>query len=197
LSGNKFGQNNRQPVVKVSWHGAVAFCKWLTHREREAGRLPADYQYRLPTEAEWEYAARAGTRTAYSWGDAFGRGHCNAENNKGSSGKNAQCSYFAERNMRVDSIMLVGRFDANRWGLYDMHGNVWEWCYDWYDRDYYSDSPRVNPVNTSKASDRVIRGGGWHSTAGRCRSAYRYRNPPDNPYYYVGFRVVLAPPVQR
>jgi formylglycine-generating enzyme required for sulfatase activity len=182
----------RNPVETVSWNDAVAFCRKLTERERQAGRLPAGYEYRLPTEAEWEYACRAGTTTVYSWGDQFGEGNCNAENDKGSN-EDKQCRYFRSRGMPVDSTMPVGQFGPNAWGLHDMHGNVWEWCLDWCDEKYYGRSPGVDPLNTQAASGRVGRGGCWGCSAGFVRSAFRVGFRPGDTCGNLGFRACLAP----
>ncbi len=125
------GDNN--PVEKVSWNDAVKFCKKLTQREHASGRLPSEYEYTLPSEAQWEYACRAGTKTKYYWGNDFGEGHCNAENDVGSS-EDKQVAYFKRKGWSTDSTMTVGKFAPNQWGVYDMSGNVWEWCMDnWRD----------------------------------------------------------------
>jgi len=163
---------DRYPVVAVSWNNAAAFCRWLTERERGAGRLPAGYEYRLPTEAEWEYACRAGTT-----GDYAGNLDDMAWYDKNSGGKTHE----------------VGTKKPNAWGLYDMHGNVWEWCLDWYDAAYYGRSPGTDPVNAQAASYRVGRGGGWGHSPGGLRSAYRIRLRPEDAYGDRGFRVCLAP----
>jgi formylglycine-generating enzyme required for sulfatase activity len=190
--GSKMPTDARHPVVWVSWKNAVAFCKWLTERERAAGRLPAGYEYRLPAEAEWEYACRAGTSTVYSWGNSFGQGNCNAENDKGSN-EDKQCAYFAGRGLPVDSTMPVGTFPANAWRLHDMHGNVWEWCLDWYDDNYYGRGLATDPVNTIAASYRVVRGGSWSFSAWGMRSAYRDGGRPGDSSGDLGFRAALAP----
>ncbi|MFO7908222.1 MAG: formylglycine-generating enzyme family protein [Pirellulaceae bacterium] len=156
----------------ISWKDAVAFCERLSEEE---GRT-----YRLPTEAEWEYACRAGTSTAYCFGDdpseldEYAWFHDNAND--------AGEEYAHE----------VAQKGANGFGLYDMHGNVWEWCADRYGSDYYGDSPTEDPSGPTSGSARVCRGGSWNSLARRCRSANRYSVSPGYHYNYLGFRVALV-----
>jgi hypothetical protein len=169
------------PVEMVSWYDATNFCAKLTAIERAAGRLPEGYEYTLPTEAQWEYACRAGTTTALN------------------SGKNLSDKYECPEMDEVgwywcnsgDKTHSVGQKQPNAWGLYDMHGNVWEWCLDWYGE--YPASSVTDPTGASTGSNRVIRGGSWYSYAYGCRSA---RRDNYNPVYfsnYGGFRVVLSP----
>ena len=167
----------RNPVECVSWNDAVAFCKKLTERERAAGRLPAGYVYRLPTEAEWEYAARGGPK---SKGCKY----------SGSDDLDAVGWYDGNSGRKTHP---VGQKQPNELGLYDMSGNVWEWCLDWYDSGYYRKSPGTDPVNTAGASSRVSRGGSWYNSAGYCRAAIRDRVRPDSADSLLGFRVCLAP----
>jgi formylglycine-generating enzyme required for sulfatase activity len=159
----------RLPVESVSWSDAAAFCTKLTARERAAGRLPAGYGYRLPTEAEWEYACRAG-----SAGDTAG---------------DLDAMAWYDRNSG-STTHEVGAKQANAWGLYDMHGNVWEWCQDYYGK--YSAGDATDPV-CAAGSTRVRRGGGWLNGVAGCRSAYRYYDDPVYSNSNLGFRVVLAP----
>ncbi len=167
---------DRNPVEKVSWNDAVSFCGKLTERERKAGRLPSGYEYRLPTEAEWEYAARGGDK---------GRGY------KYAGADNAgDVAWYSDSSGK--KTHPVGGKQPNELGLYDMSGNVWEWCYDWYDSDYYKQSGGSDPVNESKASDRVVRGGSWGNSAGNVRSALRYRIRLVGTDDGLGFRVCLA-----
>ena len=170
LNPSKFiGADN--PVDTVSWEDAVEFCRKLSElpAEKAAGNV-----YRLPTEAEWEYACRAGTTTKYSFGDDesdFGEfGWC-VEN----SGKTPH---------------PVGGKQPNAWGLYDMHGNVYEWCQDWYG-DYPSGSV-TDPSGATSSSLRVVRGGSWIGSADGCRSASRGWNLPSNRNGNLGFRVVRS-----
>jgi len=164
------------PVEKVSWDDAVEFCRRLSDlpAEKSAGHV-----YRLPTEAEWEYACRAGTTTKYSFGD-----------DESDLGDHA---WFLENFLENSGTNThpVGRKGPNAWGLYGMHGNVLEWCQDWYG-DYPSGSV-TDPSGATSGSYRVLRGGGWHDTAGFCRSAYRRRFLPSIRNYYFGFRVCLSP----
>ena len=170
-------QRPRRPVVSVSWDDAVAFCETLTERERAGRRLPDGYEYRLPTEAEWEYCCRAGSTTEYCFGDG------EAElGDYGWSSENAG----AERHE-------VGAKRPNAWGMHDIHGNVAEWCLDWYDRDYYGKSEGNDPTGPPSGSSRVCRGGCGEFAASRCRSASRHSMPPATTYWSLGFRVVLAP----
>ncbi len=159
------------PVEQVSWEDAVEFCKKLSElpEEKKAGRV-----YRLPTEAEWEYACRAGSKAAYSFG--------------ANSKTLGDYAWFGENSVR--QTHPVGEKKANAWGLYDMHGNVWEWCSDWYGK--YPKGSVSDPSGPSDGSARVIRGGSWDSEAAYCRSADRIRGDPSNRYDSLGFRVALS-----
>ena len=153
------------PVDNVSWDDAGEFCKRLSVKE---GR-----RYRLPTEAEWEYGCRAGTKTAYARGDdvvALGASGWSKENSDGATHS-------------------VGRKRANGWGLFDMHGNVWEWCEDWHGGAF--DEFAVDPRGPKQGDYRVIRGGSWNSPAAECRSACSLYNAPQGGGNIFGFRVVL------
>ena len=184
-----FPQASNQPVVCVSWDDAVEFCRWLGHRE---GR-----HYRLPTEAEWEYACRAGTETAYQWGDGVEGGAlwCNA----GDLTAKEEFSKIATPSLLCpwyDGYVFtapVGSFRPNAFGLHDMHGNVLEFCNDWYDADYYEVSPVVDPRGPSAGEFRVLRGGDWGSYPNGCRAAKRYRDRPSIRSSNLGFRVVMEP----
>ena len=131
---------------------------------------------RLPTEAQWEYACRGGTNTNYYWGNDIDGDYCWYSGNSGGN------------------THAVGGKKANAYGLYDMSGNVWEWCADWYDSAYYSKSPRKNPENTRKSSNRVNRGGSWGNDADYCRSAIRSISAPGFRNYNLGFRVASPVP---
>ena len=160
------------PVETVSWHDAMQFCEKLTEVEKAAGRLPEGWVYTLPTEAQWEYACRAGTMTAYSWGDYITPKQANYDEGK------------------VGKTTPVGTYSANGWGFHDMHGNVFEWCLDWYG-DYPSGSAS-DPVGPSDGSKRVSRGGSWWVFDRNLRSAYRDRNSPDDrSNAHLGFRLSL------
>lgn len=163
------------PVDSVTWEQAVRFCELLARLPEEEvhGRV-----YRLPTEAEWEYACRAGTTTAYHCGERLtGKDALFA----GSGGRYAQ-----------KSTGPVAQYPANAWGLHDMHGNIQEWVQDWFDEYYYFDSPVEDPPGPSRGSLKTVRGGCWAMLAADCRSAARRGHDPDAPSDTIGFRVVLV-----
>ena len=167
------------PVEKVSQVEARAFCGALTQRERAAGRLPTTWEYRLPTEAEWEYACRAGSTNYFSWGE-----------------NQAEAEKYAWTLENAEGVPHpVGQKLPNPWGLYDIHGNVWEWTLDWF--ALYPESDVVDPVGASEGKGKVFRGGGWNNEAQFARSASRFVMSQDNGIHFVGFRVVLAPVVPR
>jgi eukaryotic-like serine/threonine-protein kinase len=163
-------QRDDYPVACLSWNDAKAFCDWLSKKETRT--------YRLPTEAEWEYACRAGSTSAYSYGpDAKKLGEYAWY--RGNSGAKAH---------------PVGRLKPNRWGLYDLHGNLLEWCGDYYDAKFYDKVDLVDPHGPARGKERVLRGGSWNSEAHECRSAYRGANKPtEHRNDRGGFRVVLVP----
>lgn len=171
-----FKGDNNLPVEQVSWDDANNYCANLTSRERAAGRLPAEYAYRLPTEAEWEYACRAGTTTRFSYGDDLDYTQL---------GKYAW--WFDNSASKTHT---VGGKQPNAWGLYDMHGNVCEWCLDWY--GIYPSGSVTDPKGSNSGSYRMIRGGGWAYIGGGCRSAFRIFDQPGNGSNRLGFRPVLA-----
>ncbi|MDR3228757.1 MAG: formylglycine-generating enzyme family protein [Puniceicoccales bacterium] len=170
----------QRPVENVSWHDAVEFCAKLTAQERAAGRLPAGYRYTLPTEAEWEYACRAGTTTPFSTGDNLSTAQANYDGNYPYNG-NAKGEYRR-------ATTNVGSFAANAWGFYDMHGNVWEWCRDWYKT---LPAGGDDPLGVPSGSRRILRGGSWNIDARYCRSAFRIGGGPDDGDG-DGFRVALS-----
>jgi formylglycine-generating enzyme required for sulfatase activity len=168
---NATGNGNR-PVEKVNWTEALAFCTQLTTQEQAAGRLPAGWAYVLPTESQWEYACRAGTTTAYSWGATI----ADTNANYNASG------YSQTRD--------VGKYAANPWGFFDMHGNVWEWTADWYQATYPSGNPVVDPTGpASGGSGRVKRGGSWSHGGSNLRSAQRIGTTFGIRNSHIGFRV--------
>jgi formylglycine-generating enzyme len=169
-----------RPVEAVSWHSVTSFCDKLTASERAAGRLPAGMTYQLPTEAQWEYACRGGTKTTFSFGDEL-------------TAKDANYAYDGlGRGLQRTSD--VGEYPANGWGFHDMHGNVWEWCADWYG-DYPAGAAR-DPVGPADGSGRVLRGGSWDLTADFARSAFRDRAGPADSDFNLGFRLSLRPASQ-
>jgi sulfatase modifying factor 1 len=183
-----FVQSDDQPVVNVSWNDAVAFCQWLSRKEKIA--------YRLPSEAEWEYACRAGTTTLYSFGDDP-EGLAAVANVADASAREKFSSWsgIAGRDGHVFTAP-VGSFQPNAFGLFDMHGNVWEWCRDWFGESYYAKSPEKDPVGPPTGTVRVFRGGSWYDAASLCRSAFRYWDVPTYRDYFLGFRVAADLPMQ-
>ncbi len=160
-----------QPVINVSWKDAQEYCKWLS---RETGN-----GYRLPTEAEWEYACRAGSESAYCFG-----------NDEKLLGEYA----WYDKNSK-NKTHPVGEKKPNAWGLHDMHGNVWEWCQDWYDNEYYAECQKQgvmrNPQGPAKGAGRVLRGGSYFLSPVGCRSVDRHRYDPEVRRGFIGFRLVL------
>jgi formylglycine-generating enzyme required for sulfatase activity len=192
-----FEQTDDHPVVNVSWNDAREFCRWLSKKEGKA--------YELPTEAEWEYACRAGTKTRFWCGDK-------EEDLKGNANL-ADASLKAKLDTDVAKHFTflswddgfpftspVGSYKANPWGLYDMHGNVWQWCADRNDK--YQEGSIKDPNNEDYNKDpqnderRVLRGGSWVSSPRYCRSASRRNNDPGICHSLFGFRVVLRPPAR-
>jgi formylglycine-generating enzyme required for sulfatase activity len=175
--GTNYGTDLNRPVDSPTWYDATNYCDQLTQRKRLAGRIATNSVYRLPTEAEWEYACRAWTSTRFSYGDD--PGYTNLTN------------YAWYWDNSGDMTHAVGQKLPNPWGLYDMHGNVFEWCQDWYVD--YAGGIAVDPQGPP-TWHIVIRGGGYHDPAGFCRSAFR---GDLHPLYWdereIGFRVVLAP----
>lgn len=166
------------PVEKVSWYDAVRYCAQRTQQEKRSAKLPEGYAYRLPTEAEWEYACRAGTATRFCYGDDKGEFRL------------GEYAWFIRNG---DSMTHpVGTLEPNAWGLHDMHGNVWEWCFDRWQSILPGGSVTNLPVATED-SLRVARGGSWLYEGKACRSANRDDYSPSNRCSDVGFRVVLAP----
>jgi len=165
----------RLPVERVSWVEAVEFCQKLTERERSAGKLPVGYEYRLPTEAQWEYACRAGTMTRFSFGEA-------------DSQLGAHGWYIANSGNQTHP---VGQKHSNNWGLYDMHGNVWEWCSDFY--GHYPGGSVSDPTGSNSGWSPVLRGGSWVTDAGYCRSADRVWCELVSQNTDLGLRAALVP----
>jgi formylglycine-generating enzyme required for sulfatase activity len=165
------------PVERVSWHDAFEFCRKLGAKEGKT--------YRLPTEAEWEFACRAGSSTVFHYGNSF-------NSNLGNINGLGYSSYGKEESGPFHRCTnKIGQYKANAFGLFDMHGNVQEWCADCYGRDYYKSSPKEDPQGPTDGTERVLRGGAWPSSAKACRSAMRNHLPPNDKTYTTGFRVVL------
>jgi formylglycine-generating enzyme required for sulfatase activity len=195
--------NLQQPMECVTWDKAMEFCKIITQRERKAGRLPKGYVYRLPTEAQWEYACRAGTKGPY-----------NVDGTPKDAKQLKSPKYLKSfANVGEGKPIDVGQKKPNAWGLYDMHGNVYEWCLDWYGP--YAKGDAIDPSGPSEGKKRVARGGCFNGTAPHAppgviaradsfssigpflRSAARSSFHPDvNFYAILGFRVVLAPNIR-
>jgi formylglycine-generating enzyme required for sulfatase activity len=169
---SEWPNNPNRPVEKVSWDDAQVFLTRLNAAEQAAGRLPAGWSYVLPTESQWEYACRAGTTTAYSWGVT-------------TAAANANWDHGADPNQTVN----VGQFSANPWGFFDMHGNVWEWTADRYQAAYPIGNPVIDPTGPSSGSDRVQRGGCWLNEEPSLRSAMRYAGARNIRLWRLGFRV--------
>lgn len=171
-----FKNRKNLPVENVSWHDCLAFCKKLSAKEKKA--------YRLPTEAEFEYACRAGTTTAFHFGATIATDQANYNGN----------FVYGPGKLGVNRAkpMPAGSFPANAWGLYDMHGNVWQWCQDWHGG--YAGKDVTDPQGPKSGKNRVLRGGSWGSHPIFCRSANRNFGDPDNRNEFCGFRVALSSP---
>jgi len=181
-----FGEGDEFPLYWVNFDEAQTFCAELTRAARRSGALPAGWEFRLPAEAQWEYACRAGTVTSTSFGDSLASVQANFGGDS------------ADRAVRVrGGARRVGSYAANPWGIHDMHGNVWEWCRDWYhaelpggtDPDLYDVKGVPNGDGTYS---RVRRGGAWIESASFCRSACRLRYEPPRRSDHIGFRVLLV-----
>ena len=179
-----FEQTDEHPVVNVSWDDAVAFCKWLSKKEGKT--------YRLPTEAEWEYACRAGTTTRYYSGDD--------PETLAKVGNVADATLIAKFPVAIITLNAsdgyvftspVGSFKPNDFGLYDMHGNAWQWCSDWYDAGYYAKSPSNDPSGPDTGASHACRGGSWDVGVLMARSAERGK--PSSRGNFKGFRVARTP----
>lgn len=180
-------KGEQNPMENVEWQKATQFCEVLSALPAESA---AGRSYRLPTEAEWEYACRAGARTPFSTGDSLSSRQANFNGNYPYGD--------AETGPYLRRTAPVGSYEPNAFGLYDMHGNVAEWCADFYDPEYYENSPPENPLgppfgvvpSSFGGFHMVVRGGSWVDEARGCRSAYRFRAMPATQYRIIGFRVV-------
>jgi formylglycine-generating enzyme required for sulfatase activity len=166
------------PVECVSWEECQAYIEKLNSLKP----APSGYRFSMPTEAQWEYACRAGTTTPFHFGSQLNGDKANCAGNfpYGTELKGKSLSRTSE----------VGAYPANAWGLHDMHGNVWEWCLDW--KGDYPNGNVTDPVGASTGSERMLRGGSWCSSAGVCRSAYRFACVPSDSHWVVGFRLSLV-----
>lgn len=173
------------PVERVSWADAMAFCQKLTKMEHDAGRLPENWKYTLPTEAQWEFTCRADTTTALNNGKNL---DCTDKDCRGESSNLAEVAWYDKNGDR--KTHPVGLKKPNNFGLYDMHGNVWEWCFDWY-ADYPEGSV-IDPLGPDKGTAHVRRGGSWGYYAKGCRSAARASYSPNYRLESLGFRLVLV-----
>jgi formylglycine-generating enzyme required for sulfatase activity len=168
-SPSNWPNNPNRPVEKVSWDDVQIFLTRLNASEQAAGRLPSGWSYVLPTESQWEYACRAGTTTAYSWGATIATSNANYS----SSG--------------LSQTTDVGQYGANPWGFFDMHGNVYEWTADWY--AVYSSGVQTDPTGPASGSYGVIRGGSRYHAGAYLRSAHRNYGTPSSRSINIGFRV--------
>lgn len=177
-----FEQTDEHPVVMVSWNDAMAFCKWLSQKEGKT--------YRLPTEAEWEYACRAGTKTRYYCGDEpEGLAEIGNVRDAAYKAKFPKEEYAIKANDGYVYTAPVGQFKPNAFGLCDMHGNAWQWCSDRYGADYYGMSSVDDPTGPSTGEWHVLRGGSWCFCPSGIRSAGRFWYSPDDRNDTTGFRV--------
>lgn len=191
-------RGEKMPMQGVSWFKAVEFCNKMSEiadlspaykietpqnepDKEKVSIVPDANGFRLPTEAQWEYACRAGTNTVFSWGDSIDPSLANYD---GNSPYNK-----GEKGNYVGKPSDVGSYKPNAWGLYDMHGNLWEWCWDWYGP--YSSNAQNDPTSPDSGQRRAIRGGCWRYKAGNLRSAARFNEPPDRRWDLIGFRMVV------
>ena len=177
-----FQQTDEHPVVCISWNDAVAFCQWLSRKEGKT--------YQLPTEAQWEYACRAGTKTRYYCGDDP-ESLANVGNvaDAALKAKSPGWPYTLKSSDGYAFTSPIGQFQPNAFGLYDMHGNAWEWCLDRFGEEYYAKSPVDAPMGPDTGSLRVLRGGSWGFPALNARSAFRIGYSPGFGAFGAGFRV--------
>ena len=187
-----FFKGAANPVERVSWDDAMEFCRKLSEK---TGR-----KVTLPTEAQWEYACRAGTTTAFNTGDELKASQANADFTAAANpGPWEKALAWVRKVLRIKAktvgaeTLPVGGFPPNGFGLYDMHGNIWEWCADWYGEGYYANANNTDPTGPASGSMRVLRGGGWSDHPSICRSAFRNWGDPDARFCYFGFRVAVLP----
>ena len=191
LPSAEFGLGDDVPVYWIDFGAAESFCSSLTDRARRSSGIASGWSFRLPTEAQWEYACRAGTTTATAFGDRFGRHQANFLGDPGDPGGE-------RRGPPPRRAVAVGSYPPNPWGLCDMHGNVFEWCRDWYHARLPGGlDPDLSGVkgvpNRDATYSRVRRGGAWNDEAWACRSALRLRYEPERSSDHIGFRIALVP----
>jgi formylglycine-generating enzyme required for sulfatase activity len=182
------GEGDDYPMVEVNYSDAEKFCRKLTELARTGGDLPKNWVFLLPTEAQWEHACRAGTTTATSFGEKLSSKQANFQGKPYQGG---------EKGPSLNRATKVGSYAANAWGLHDMHGNVYEWCRDWYHRKLAGDddpdlSSLKGTINRDGTFSRVRRGGAWSDDGQACRSARRFRYEPERRSNHIGFRVVAV-----
>jgi len=165
-------KGDKLPVEMVSWNDAVAFCEVLNKKEKKRG-----WEFSLPTEAQWEYACRAGTKTIYSWGNLPKVRYANYNHNP------------VKKNLGIKKTVKVGSYPSNQWGFFEMHGNVREWTLDWLGE--YPSLPAINPCGKSMGLKKIMRGGGWNDAGKILSSASRASNNIDFRFSSIGFRVAL------
>ncbi len=196
-----YSTNLTQPMTLISWSAAADYCAYLTQIERAAGKIPTNWSYRLPTESEWEYACRAGTTTIFYLGNILHGGDVNFDSHH--EYNPAPQNYNGDVTVTnaigyVGAATPVGSYAPNPWGLYDMCGNVYEWCQDWFAA--YPTGSVVNPQgpgdNDFHYSSKILRGGSFNDYGRSCRSGARGGYDPTHFGGTIGFRVVLAPPPQ-
>jgi formylglycine-generating enzyme required for sulfatase activity len=178
------------PIEQITWYGATNYCWALTVQAQLAGTLPTNWVYRLPTESEWEYACRAGAPTALHYGNALHGGMANFSDYHEYDAALGDIFILHPPVPYLGQTARVGSYLPNAWGLYDMHGNLWEWCQDWFGA--YPVGAVTDPQGAASGSFRVQRGGSWQSYGTYCRSAFRQWNDPNYSHPTLGFRMVLA-----
>jgi formylglycine-generating enzyme required for sulfatase activity len=188
-TNNGYAQNTNRPVEEVSWIDATNYCAQLNQQETLAGRLPAGWSYRLPTESEWEYACRAGTTTAFYYGNDLRSGMANFDGTQ--EYDSVQGTISNTNGIMLTNTVAVGSYEPNAWGLSDMCGNAEEWCLDWLGT--YPAGNVTDPQGPATGFYRIIRGGGLEYPGVYCRSAFRGDIDPTSKFANTGFRLVLAP----